>query len=75
MAHKVHLVVHNPNGGWDSKVAGGERAIKHFDNQADCIKYTRTISKNQHSEFRIQGRNGQFRAADSHGHDLYPPQG
>ena len=75
MAKTVHMVVHNPNGGWDAKKAGGERAIKHFDKQSDCIDYTRAISQNQHSELRIQGRDGKFRAADSHGHDPYPPRG
>lgn len=75
MANKTHYVVHNPNGGWDSKVSGGSKAIKHFDKQSDCIAYTRKISNNQDTEMRIQGRDGKFRAADSHGNDPCPPKG
>lgn len=75
MANKIHIVAHNRNGGWDAKVSGVEKALKHFDNQAECIKYTRAISQNQRSELKIQGRNGRFRASDSHGNDPYPPRG
>lgn len=75
MANNVHIVAHNPNGGWDSRRAGSNKAIKHFDKQSDCIDYTRRISINQGTELRIQGRDGKFRSADSHGHDPYPPKG
>ena len=75
MANNSHYVVHNPNGGWDSKRANAERASKHFVNQKDCIDYTRKVSQNQGTEMRIQGRDGRFRAADSHGNDPFPPRG
>lgn len=69
MANKVHIVAHNRNDGWDSKVAGEEKSLKHSSNQAECIKYTRAISQNQHSELKNQGRDGKFRASDSHGNN------
>lgn len=75
MANKQHLVTHDPVGGWNSQVAGGKRVIKHFDNQKEAIDYTRAISNNQGSELSIQGRDGRFREADSHGRDPYPPKG
>lgn len=72
---KTHHVVHNPNGGWDVKVGGGERAIKHFDIKQPAIDYGRTISQNQNSEFFIHGENGRIQSRDSHGNDPFPPKG
>ena len=64
--------------------AGGKRGIKGegnskltstFDKQSDAIAAARQISKNQHSELFIHGRNGQIRERDSHGKDPFPPRG
>jgi hypothetical protein len=66
---KSHHVVHNPNGGWDVKVGGGERAIKHFDNKQPAVNLARQISQNQDSELVIHNMNGQIGHKDSHGHD------
>lgn len=66
---KIHLVVPNHNGGWDVKVGGGNRAIKHFESKQPAIDVARGISKNQHSELLILNKDGRVGQKDSHGHD------
>lgn len=66
---KTHHVVPNPNGGWDVKVGGGERAIKHTETKQPAVDIAREISRNQHSELLIHNKNGQIGQKDSHGHD------
>lgn len=38
MARDTHHVVHNPNGGWDIKRGGGQRASAHADTKAVAKK-------------------------------------
>jgi len=66
---KSHHVVHNPNGGWDVKKGGSEKASKHFDKKEDAVDAGREISKNQKTEFFIHGKDGKIQQRDSHGHD------
>lgn len=54
---------------WASTRAGAARVSKVFKTQAEAIVYTRPIARKECVELRIQGRNGQFRQCDSHGHD------
>ncbi|MGD0597982.1 MAG: DUF2188 domain-containing protein [Sedimentisphaerales bacterium] len=75
MSGKSHHVVPNPDGGWDVKKGGAERASEHFDTQKEAIDKGREISQNQNSEFVIHDRHGRIREKDSHGHDPYPPRG
>lgn len=69
MSKKTHHVVHNPQGGWDIKVGGGERAIKHFETKQPAVDIARGISRNQGSELFVHKLNGQIGQKDSHGHD------
>lgn len=66
---KSHHVVPNPNGGWDVKKGGSDKASKHFDKKEDAVDTGREISKNQKTEFFIHGKDGKFQQRDSHGHD------
>ena len=75
MARKTHHVVPNPNGGWDVKRGGAERASGHYDRKADAIDAGRKISINQGTEFIIHGANGRIQSSDSHGNDPFPPKG
>lgn len=74
MPRKEHHVVHNPNGGWDVKKSGGERASAHTDNKRDAINIARTISQNQETELVIHNRDGRISNSDSHGNDPCPPR-
>lgn len=69
-----HVTPH-PNGGWQVKGAGNERATARTSTQAEAIRIAREISRNQESELVIHGKNGQIRDKDSHGHDPCPPKG
>lgn len=60
---------------WGIKGEGNSRLTSTFDRQSDAIAAARQISKNQHSELFIHGRNGQIRERDSHGNDPFPPRG
>jgi hypothetical protein len=74
MSRKTRHVVPNPNGGWDSKKGGAERASKHFETKAGAEKYSRKQSQREHSELIIHGRHGQIQRSDSHGNDPNPPK-
>jgi hypothetical protein len=60
---------------WGVRGEGNERLTRSFDTQREAIDHGRDIARNQGSELRIQGRNGQFREAWSYGNDPYPPRG
>lgn len=74
MGKNQHVTPHH-NGGWQVKGAGNSKATVRVATQAQAIQIAREISKNQHSELVIHGRNGAIRAKDSHGNDLFPPKG
>lgn len=71
----THHVVPNPDGGWDVKRGGGEKASHHTDTKADAERIAREISKNQGTELIIHGKDGKIQSKDSHGNDPYPPKG
>lgn len=75
MGLKSHHVVPNPDGGWDIKRSGAERASGHFDRKSDAIDKAREISQNQNSELFIHGKDGKIQQRDSHGNDPFPPRG
>lgn len=75
MIRKTHNVASNPDGGWDVKKGGAERASKHFDTKQEAIDAGREISQNQNTEFYIHGKDGKIQQKDSHGHDPNPPKG
>lgn len=72
---KTHHVVPNPDRGWDVKVGGGEKSIKHFDTKQPAVDFGRGVSQNQKSELFIHGADGRIQSRDSHGNDPHPPKG
>ncbi len=74
MAKQTH-VVPNPNGGWDVKQAGGQRASVHTDTKQEAVDRGREISRNQHTELVIHNKDGKIASSDSHGNDPHPPKG
>jgi hypothetical protein len=72
---ETHHVVPNPDGGWDVKRGGGERASSHHDTKQDAIDAAREVSRNQGTELRIHNKDGTISQSDSHGNDSYPPPG
>jgi hypothetical protein len=75
MARDTHRVMKHPDGGWQLKRDGAQRATLKGDTQKELIESGREISRNQETEFQIHGTNGRIRQSDSHGNDPYPPKG
>lgn len=72
---KSHLVVPNPDGGWDVKKSNAERVSKHCDTKQEAVNEGRKISQNQNTELYIHGKDGKIQQKDSHGNDPCPPKG
>jgi len=69
-----HVTPH-PDGGWQVKPAGGERASGIYDTQAAAIAAGKEHAMNQGTELFIHNRGGQIRERSSFGNDPYPPKG
>ena len=74
MTKKSQHVVPAPDGGWNVKKAGAERASKHFSTQGKAVDWARSVSRNEKSELVIHRRDGTIRDKDSHGRDPLPPR-
>ncbi|WP_127583119.1 DUF2188 domain-containing protein [Paenibacillus koleovorans] len=74
MKKNQHVTPH-PDGGWQVKGAGNERATVRTDTQAQAIDRATGIARNQRSEVVIHRQNGQIRDKNSFGDDPYPPRG
>lgn len=70
-----HNLLHNPNGGWDVKRPGAQRASVHAETKDEAERIGRAISRNQGTEFVIHGLDGRIQRKDSHGNDPFPPRG
>lgn len=74
MGKNQHVTRH-PDGGWQVKGAGNEKATARTHTQAEASSIARNIAINQKSEVFIHGENGRFRERNSYGNDPYPPKG
>jgi len=74
MNKNQHVTPH-PNGGWQVKGAGNQRATAITHTQANAISIARGIAINQQSEVVIHRPNGQIRDKNSYGNDPFPPKG
>ncbi|MDD7515260.1 DUF2188 domain-containing protein [Ruminococcus flavefaciens] len=74
MSKNQHVTPH-PQGGWQVKGAGNQRATVRTTTQSQAIAIAREIAINNRSELVIHGTNGRIRAKDSFGNDPYPPKG
>lgn len=69
-----HVTPH-PDGGWQVKPAGGQRASSRHSTQAAAAERAREIARNQGTERVIHRPNGRIRDKDSYGPDPHPPKG
>lgn len=74
MGRDEHHIVPNPDGGWDVKRNGADRASGHFETKQEAVDRGRQISRNQETELIIHNRDGQISQSDSHGNDPCPPR-
>lgn len=67
-------VTPHKGGGWQVKAEGSSRATRVTKTQHEAIGIANNLARQQHSEVRIQGRDGKFRQAQSYGNDPCPPR-
>jgi len=72
---ETHHVVPNPDGGWDVKRGGAERASSHHDKKQEAVDAGRAVSQSQGTELRIHNSDGKIGSSDGHGRDPHPPKG
>lgn len=71
----THHVVPDPEGGWNVKRGGAERATSHHETKREAINAGRSVSRAQETELRIHNLDGKISSSDSHGGDPNPPPG
>ena len=54
-------VAKRADGKWQVKFAGGEKAIKLFDTQAEAIAYAKKLAANQDGSISIHKKDGKMR--------------
>ncbi|MCL6613478.1 MAG: DUF2188 domain-containing protein [Firmicutes bacterium] len=74
MAKGIHVTPH-PDGGWQVKREGAERASVRTETQAQAFDRAREIAQRERGEVFIHRPNGQIRGRNSYGNDPYPPKG
>lgn len=67
-----HVVPHAE--GWAVKGAGNTKATLVVETQKEAINIAQNIARNQQSDTKIHGANGQIRAGNSYGNDPCPPK-
>ena len=59
---------------WAVRGANNSKVTRVVSTQREAISIASEIARNQHSEMRVQDRNGQFRVCNSYGNDPCPPR-
>ncbi len=62
MAKTYHISKH-PSGKWQVKLAGGEKAIKLYNTQAEAIAAAKAMADNQDGSIRVHSKAGKMRKA------------
>ena len=60
-AARNYHIAKRPDGKWQVKFAGGEKAIKLFSTQAEAIEYAKKLAKNQEGSISIHKKDGKLR--------------
>ena len=71
---KVQRVTPRPDGRWQHRADGNERATVVTDTQQGAIASAVGVAQNQGGEVVIHGRDGKIRSKDSYGNDPNPPK-
>jgi len=56
--YRTYHVVKRDDGKWEVKFAGGEKAIKLFNTQAEAVEYTKAMAKNQDGAMLVHNSKG-----------------
>jgi len=69
----VHVTPH-PDGGWQVKREGADRASSRHPTQGDAIGQATETAKRERTEVVTHDRRGRIRDSDSYGDDANPPK-
>lgn len=64
----------HPDGGWQVKRDGADRASSTHDRKADAVGRGRDLARRSEGELRIKGKDGRIQDSDSYGRDPHPPK-
>ena len=65
----------HPDGGWQNKVEGNQRASNVAPTKAVAQAKGREMAKERATEHKIQNQKGRITERNSYGNDPYPPKG
>jgi hypothetical protein len=72
----VYHVTSNPNGGWDVKKEGGQRASGNFSNKQAAVKRGKELAKSSPlGQVKIHKQGGKIQTEHTYGKDPHPPEG
>lgn len=74
MGKNQHVTRH-PDGGWQVKGAGNQRATARTSTQAEAKVIARDLAIKNKSEMVVHGKDGRIREKNSYGNDPHPPKG
>lgn len=64
-----------PDGKWEAKREGAERASTVTNTQAEAWAYAKEHAKAEQGEALLKGRNTHIRERNTYGNDDFPPKG
>lgn len=71
---KTQRVTPRPDGTWQHKADGNERATRVTRTQKEAIQSAVGVARNQGGEVVVHRKNGRIRSKDSYGKDPNPPR-
>ena len=72
---KNYWTQQRPDGKWESKREGAQRASKVTDTQSDAWAHSRESAAKQQGEAFLKNREGKIRGRSTYGKDPYHPKG
>ena len=72
---KNYWTQQRPDGKWESKREGADRASKVTDTQAGAWTHSKQRAADTKGEALLKGRDGKIRERNTYGKDPYPPKG
>ena len=73
--HKNYWTQQRPDGKWESKRGGSDRASKVTETQAEAWACSKSKAKGSGGEAFLKGRDSEIRERNTCGKDTYPPKG
>lgn len=75
MSRKSYHVTPHPEGGWQVKSEGSNRASSKHETKNKAVAAGRKLARKKSSQMFIHGRNGKIQEERTYGKDPFPPEG